>query len=91
MLVIFMGSHLIYFYNNYTSTIDHKIFQYLKLFQKSFNWGDKCCPVILHSLFTFKIVTDKGVFINTLVGGLGKMGGGRKVLSCQKGGPKSFP
>ena len=58
MLVIFMGSHLIYFYNNYNSTIDHKMFQYLKSFQKSFNWGDKCCPVILHSLFTLKIVMD---------------------------------
>ena len=35
--------------------------------------------------------TYKGVFINTLVGGAGQNGGGgKKVLSCRRGGPKSF-
>ena len=33
-----------------------------------------------------KKYVSKGVFINTLVGGLGKMEGAKKVLSCRKGG-----
>ena len=32
----------------------------------------------------------KGVFINTLVGGLGKMEGGQKTFELPKGGTKKF-
>ena len=32
----------------------------------------------------------KGAFINTLVGGLGKVEGAKNVLSYQKGGTKKF-
>ena len=36
------------------------------------------------------LLLSKGAFINTLVGGLGKMEGAKKVLSYQKGGTKKF-